>query len=128
MALGAAGVGYHGYALAVAAVSILADEHFAFLAVHLEQVFAALRARLAGHVVVLILRRAALDRLHERGGVAPHFFDEFPVVRLALGYQRELLLPLRRQLGGFEVGRHYADELPALGGGEYLPASALYIE
>ena len=52
MAFGAAGIGGTGNGLTVAALTILADQHFAVFAVHSQKLFAAAWADLVGEIVV----------------------------------------------------------------------------
>src|SRR5699024_7559634 len=65
--VGAAGVGLPAHRPAIAAFPILADQHFAVLALDGQELFPALRADLVGQVIVVVLGVAVLHVLHQLG-------------------------------------------------------------
>lgn len=86
-----------GNVFAIAALPVLADEHFAALSVDFQQKLAALRAFASRQVVVAEGFVAVFDFLHHFFGVRSHFLDKRSLVQAAFGDCGKLLLPLGGQ-------------------------------
>ena len=97
MAVGAPGVGGLGKAPAIAAFPIRAHQHFAPFSLYPQEIFPAVRAGRPGLIVMAVGLVAGLHLCYQLRGILPHFLHKVPVLFLALGNGRQLILPLGRK-------------------------------
>ena len=89
----------HREILAVSAFPVRADAYFALLAAHFQQELPAIGALVSRNVIMRVGRTARGDGTDKLSRIVPHLIDEHLLLRTATAYKRQVLLPLRSQLG-----------------------------